>query len=66
MNEKLSLPEKENTWILFSGAKLVWIIGQRLDDRFKVTEDTKEILQIEYKKKDPNPDKSEIPINQYR
>ena len=53
VDKKLSLPEKENTWILFSGAKIVWIIGQRLDDRFKVTEKTKEILQIECKEKDP-------------
>jgi tRNA(Ile)-lysidine synthase len=45
---KLSLPEKENTWILTSGIKIVWIVGKRPDDRFKITDETKEILLIEY------------------
>jgi tRNA(Ile)-lysidine synthase len=45
-DEKLSIPEKEETWILFSGDKVVWIIGRRIDNRFKVTADTKKVLVI--------------------
>lgn len=46
-DEKLSLIEKEHIWILFSGEEVVWVIGKRADDRFKVTENTTNILKIE-------------------
>ena len=47
IDNKFSLLEKERTWILASGNKVVWIAGHRIDDRFKVTERTSEILMIE-------------------
>ncbi|WP_339918065.1 tRNA lysidine(34) synthetase TilS [Yeosuana marina] len=46
-DEKLSLIEKENIWLLTSGDDIVWVIGKRADNRFKVTEQTKHILKIE-------------------
>lgn len=46
-DEKLSLIEKDGIWILESGEKVVWVIGKRADDRFKVTEHTERILKIE-------------------
>lgn len=46
-DEKLSLNEKEQTWLLYSDEKIVWIVGLRPDERFKVTETTKNILKIE-------------------
>ena len=46
IDEKVSLPEKENTWILYSSGQVVWIVGKRIDNRFKVTENTSKILQI--------------------
>lgn len=48
IDEKMSIPEKENTSILFSGPKIIWIIGKRIDNRFKITQNTKTIYQIEY------------------
>lgn len=45
-DNKLTLVEKENAWILCSEDKIVWIIGQRLDERFKVTENTCSVLKI--------------------
>ncbi|MFC2104843.1 tRNA lysidine(34) synthetase TilS [Bacteroidota bacterium] len=44
---KLSLSDKENTWILESNNKIIWIIGLRIDERFKITENTRNILRIE-------------------
>lgn len=43
---KLNQLEKENTWVLLSGDRIIWLVGHRLDDRFKVTEGTKEVLEI--------------------
>ncbi|PWH82033.1 tRNA lysidine(34) synthetase TilS [Algibacter marinivivus] len=48
-DEKLSLLEKENTWLLCSGEAIVWVINRRADNRFRVTESTKQILKIELK-----------------
>lgn len=46
IDEKYSIPDKENTWILASGNQLVWIVGKRMDDRFKITPQTKRIMRI--------------------
>lgn len=46
IDKKLSLIQKENTWILTSQNKIVWVIGQRIDNRFKVTDKTKNTLLI--------------------
>jgi len=45
-DEKLSLLEKEKTWLLCSDNQIVWIIGMRQDERFKTTTATKQMLQI--------------------
>lgn len=45
-DEKMSLLEKEATWLLCSNEKIVWIIGYRADERFKVTSKTTKILNI--------------------
>ena len=46
-DEKFSLVQKETTWLLCSDNKIIWIVNHRLDDRFKVTENTATILKIE-------------------
>ena len=46
IDEKISVSEKENTWILESKGEIVWIIGKRIDDRFKVNKATKQILRL--------------------
>jgi tRNA(Ile)-lysidine synthase len=46
-DEKISLFEKENTWLLCAENEIVWVINKRLDDRFKVTHNTQNILKIE-------------------
>ncbi|AUP81517.1 tRNA lysidine(34) synthetase TilS [Flavivirga eckloniae] len=48
-DEKLSLLDKENIRLLCSGDDIVWVIGKRADNRFKVKENTKSILKIQLK-----------------
>ena len=43
VDEKISISEKDTTWLLFSESNLVWVIGKRIDDRFKVTSKTKKM-----------------------
>lgn len=45
-DEKLSLVEKENTWVLTSENRVLWVIGKRPDERYKVINETKQILRI--------------------
>lgn len=46
INSKVSAEEKENAWILWSGSKVVWVVGHRTDNRFRVTSRTRTILQL--------------------
>lgn len=45
-DRKLSPCEKDRTWVLTHGEMIVWVIGHRMDDRFKVTEKTVRVLEI--------------------
>ena len=47
IDEKLSVVEKENTWLLLNGSEIMWIVGKRIDNRYKITASTKMILEIE-------------------
>jgi tRNA(Ile)-lysidine synthase len=49
INNKVLLPDKQNIWVLETAGKIVWIIDHRIDDRFKITDQTKNILFIEHK-----------------
>lgn len=46
-DEKIDVLSKNNIWLLCSDNKIVWVMGKRADERFKVTEDTKEITKFE-------------------
>ncbi len=44
IDQKFSLLEKEQTWLLTSNDAIVWVVGHRIDERFKVTERTEYTL----------------------
>ncbi|HSN50777.1 MAG TPA: tRNA lysidine(34) synthetase TilS C-terminal domain-containing protein, partial [Bacteroidales bacterium] len=46
IDKKYSILDKEEIIILESGGKIVWIVGDRIDDRFKITRDTTEGLLL--------------------
>lgn len=45
-DRKCSLVQKQNQWVLCDGDTIVWLIGQRIDHRYRVTEQTKRILLV--------------------
>ncbi|MEO1262016.1 MAG: tRNA lysidine(34) synthetase TilS [Bacteroidota bacterium] len=47
-NQKLSRLEKEKVWILESSGSICWIVGHRMDERFKVTAETVRCLVVEF------------------
>jgi tRNA(Ile)-lysidine synthase len=47
-DEKLSLLSKNSVWVLESGDEIVWVIGLRPDDRYKVTNATNKVLKIQW------------------
>lgn len=49
-DNKFSLFDKEAAWLLCSGDDIVWIVGHRADERFRVTDKTTEIVKIIYSK----------------
>jgi tRNA(Ile)-lysidine synthase len=50
IDQKLSLTEKEKIWVIESDKKIIWIIGKRIDDRFKITDKTTDVLSIHFNK----------------
>ena len=47
VDEKLSIFEKENTWVLCSNDDIVWVVGHRLDDRYKLVAQTEKVYLVQ-------------------
>jgi tRNA(Ile)-lysidine synthase len=41
VDEKYTLNEKKEQWILCSKENIIWIVGKRIDDRYKIASNTK-------------------------
>jgi tRNA(Ile)-lysidine synthase len=48
IDQKLSKTEKEKTWVIEMDKKIIWVVGKRIDERFKVTGQTRSGLKISY------------------
>lgn len=45
-DEKIDVISKERQWLLCSGKDIVWVIGKRSDNRYRVTKNTKQIVKF--------------------
>jgi tRNA(Ile)-lysidine synthase len=52
IDKKIPLNLKNRIMVLLSDGNIAWVAGYRLDDRFKVQDDTKKVLKITYQKLD--------------
>lgn len=46
IDNKFSLSDKEAAWFLVSGDDIIWLVGHRMDDRYKITKATHSICKI--------------------
>lgn len=47
IDNKVDLFEKENTYVIVSGKKIIWLVGHRPSNDFRITKSTKNILEME-------------------
>lgn len=47
-DRKFSLVEKEACWLLCNGNQIIWIVGERTDNRFRISETTKNVYVIKF------------------
>lgn len=46
IDAKVSLAEKQRQFVLLSGDEIVWLVGRRIDDRYRLTDQTENVLRI--------------------
>ena len=46
IDRKLSLPHKQRQFVLLSGEDIVWVVGERIDDRFRLDAKSEQVLCI--------------------
>jgi tRNA(Ile)-lysidine synthase len=49
IGEKVELKDKSKVHVVTSGGEICWVVGMRIDERFKITEETEQAIQLRKK-----------------
>jgi tRNA(Ile)-lysidine synthase len=49
IDNKVPVPLKAQVWVVTSSGTIVWVVGHRIDDRFKVTANTQQVYEMRLK-----------------
>jgi tRNA(Ile)-lysidine synthase len=52
IDSKISRSGRRLVPVLCDAHRIIWVVGHRIDDRVRVTADTRRLLRIEYRKGD--------------
>jgi len=50
ISQKIPREERRHIPLLMSGDDIIWVVGYRIDERYKVSEGTKKVLKISARK----------------
>jgi tRNA(Ile)-lysidine synthase len=50
IDEKIPVNLKSRVLVMESGADIIWVVGHRIDDRYKVSENTTRVWRADYEK----------------
>ena len=50
IDEKIPREDRDRICLLADGSHILWIVGYRVSEKYKVTEHTKTILQVQMRK----------------
>jgi tRNA(Ile)-lysidine synthase len=48
IDQKLSRPDKEKVWVLEMNKKIAWVVGMRIDERYKIGDKTAKVMKITF------------------
>ena len=48
INEKVPLSKRDSIWLLTKESEVIWIIGGRISEKYKVLEDSETIIEVSY------------------
>ena len=51
IDQKLSKPAKEKVWVIEMNKKIIWVVGMRIDERFKISTESTPVLSIALERK---------------
>ncbi len=55
IDNKVPVPLKAQVWVVTSNNQIVWVLGHRIDNRFKVTASTQQVYEIRFKRAPGSP-----------
>ncbi len=48
IDTKVNIIDKENIWVLISDNDIIWVVGCRADNRFRISEKTSDVIRFEF------------------